>query len=232
MSTSQILDVNVISILAAVALNDNGLSLQGLANENWYDKLFTHPWSIGNAVAENGEGLTVKLPVVMNDHLRRDLATRIDVTSIRKVKGLVLGERAVAPSTRVNPHSAGKEHSCHAVKARGLQHVCGSVNIEINCVNRILVGIVHIRDGGQVENEIAACRCLYQRRQTQHVNILELHVVAVRAHSMIDHHDFVARGKQMVHYVRRDKARTASDSNLHKAPPLNVVSAFARDETT
>src|SRR5690349_24967101 len=149
MSTRQILDVNVISILAAVALNNNWLSLQGLANENRYDKFFAHPWSVRNAVAENGEGLTIKLPIVVNDHLRRDLASGIDVPRIGKVKWLVPGHAAVAARARVNPHRAGKEHSLHAVQARGLQHVCGSVDIEINRVHRILVRIVHIRDGGQ-----------------------------------------------------------------------------------
>src|SRR5205085_12038757 len=104
MSTGQILDVNVISILAAVALNNIRHSLQGHANENWNNKFFAHPWSIRNTVTENGEGLTVKLPIIMNNHLRRNLAGGINVTGIGKVKRLVLGERAVAACTCVNPH--------------------------------------------------------------------------------------------------------------------------------
>ena len=98
----------------------------------------------------------------MNDHLGGDLAGGIDVSGVRKMKWLVLGQRSVAACARVNPDGAGEEDPANVIEPGRFQNVCRSCDIQINCVHRVLVRVVHIRDRCQVKNVFATLRGLNQ----------------------------------------------------------------------
>src|SRR5207253_7079929 len=51
----QIVNVDIISILAPVALDHNRLALQGFAYEDRYDQLLAHAWTIRNSVTQDRE---------------------------------------------------------------------------------------------------------------------------------------------------------------------------------
>src|SRR5256714_11957922 len=89
-------------------LDDDRFAAQRLADEDRDDQFITHAWAVGDAIAQDGEGLLIELPVVVNDHLSGDLARRVDVTCVGQVERLILREQSVAARARGDPDSAGE----------------------------------------------------------------------------------------------------------------------------
>ena len=90
----------------------------------------------------------------------------------------------------------GEVDSLGTVDSRGFEDVRRAHHVERGAVNRVLVGVVDVGNCCQVEDVLGAARGCEDRREVEKIHVFELHVVAVRAHSVIDDSDFVACVRQ------------------------------------
>src|SRR6266850_2782453 len=129
MRARQVINVDIISILAAVALDHNRLALKRFAYENRYHQLFPHTWSIRDTIAQDRERLLVELPVVMNDHLGSDFAGGVDMPGVGKIKGLFFSQQSIAPCAGIDPNRAGEKDPADFVEPSRFEHIGRSINV-------------------------------------------------------------------------------------------------------
>lgn len=227
----EVLDVDEVAGLPAVARDGDRRTRQGGLHEAGDDELVAHPRAVRNPVPQDREVAAVELAVAVDEHLRRQLAGDVEVAAALQLDGdalveLVPVEVRLGQGRAVHPDGAGQDGAAQAAAAGRLQHGRGAVDVEPHGPDGIGADLFHVGHRGQVEHHLAAVQDGGQRGRVEDVDagVLGARVeVPLRG---VDREHLVPGLQQPVHHVGADEPASSGHCYAHSfslvrsVPPL------------